>query len=83
MNSNDNTVFSALEDAVSALVAEKHGPDCVLGSWVLVAESIAPEDGKDRSAWLCEGQGSPLARRGLVECARDMYARSVRRFGDD
>ena len=78
MNSNDNTVFSALEDAVSA-----HGPDCVLGSWVLVAESIAPEDGKDRSAWLCEGQGSPLARRGLVECARDMYARSVRRFGDD
>jgi len=42
---NDNTVFSALEDAVSALVAEKHGPDCVVGSWVLVAESIAPEDG--------------------------------------
>ena len=72
-----------LEDAVSALVAEKHGPDCVVGSWVLVAESIAPEDGKDRSAWLCEGQGSPLSRRGLVECARDMYARSVRRFGDD
>lgn len=83
MNSNDNTVFSALEDAVSALVAEKHGQECVLGSGVLVAESIAPEDGKDRSAWLCEGQGSPLARRGLVECARDMYARSVRRFGDD
>ena len=59
---NDNTVFSALEDAVSAMVAEKHGPDCVVGSWVLVAESIAPEDGKDRSAWLCEGQGSPLSR---------------------
>jgi len=71
---SDNTVFSALEDAVSAMVAEKHGPDCVVGSWVLVA---------DRSAWLCEGQGSPLSRRGLVECARDMYARSVRRFGDD
>ena len=48
--SADDTVFSALEDAVSALVAEKHGPDCVVGSWVLVAESIAPEDGKDRSA---------------------------------
>ena len=82
MNS-ENTVFSALEDAVSALVAEKHGPDCVLGAFIVVAESIAPEDGQDRSAWLCEGQGSPLARRGLVECARDMYARSVRRFGDE
>lgn len=81
--SADGTAFSALEDAVSALVAEKHGPGCVLGSWVLVAESIAPEDGKDRSAWLCEGQGSPLARRGLVECARDMYSRSVRRLSDD
>lgn len=80
---NDNTVFSELEDAVSALVAEKHGPDCVLGAFIVVAESIAPEDGQDRSAWLCEGQGSPLARRGLVECARDMYARSVRRFGDE
>ena len=31
--SADDTVFSALEDAVSALVAEKHGPDCVVGSW--------------------------------------------------
>lgn len=80
---NDNTVFSELEDAVSALVAEKHGPDCVLGAFIVVAESIAPEDGQDRSAWLCEGQGSPLARRGLVECARDMYSHSVRRFGDD
>ena len=80
---NDNTVFSELEDAVSALVAEKHGPDCVLGAFIVVAESIAPEDGQDRSAWLCEGQGSPLARRGLVECARDMYSRSVRRFGYD
>ena len=80
---NDNAVFSALEDAVSALVAEKHGPDCVLGAFIVVAESIAPEDGQDRSAWLCEGQGSPLARSGLVECARDMYSRSVRRFGDD
>lgn len=80
---NDNAVFSTLEDAVSALVAEKHGPDCVLGAFIVVAESIAPEDGQDRSAWLCEGQGSPLARRGLVECARDMYSRSVRRFGDD
>lgn len=81
--SADDTVFSALEDAVSALVAEKHGPDCVVGSWVLVAESIAPEDGQDRSAWLCEGSGSPLARRGLVECARDMYSRSVRGLSDD
>lgn len=80
---NDNTVFSELEDAVSALVAEKHGPDCVLGAFIVVAESIAPEDGQDRSAWLCEGQGLPLARRGLVECARDMYSHSVRRFGDD
>ena len=53
------------------------------GAFIVVAESIAPEDGKDRSAWLCEGQGSPLARRGLVECARDMYARSVRRLSDD
>lgn len=83
MKPNDNTVFSALEDVVSALVAEKHGPDCVLGSWILVAESIAPEDGEARSAWLCEGRGSPLARRGLVECAHDMYARSVRRLGND
>ena len=64
--SADNTVFSALEDVVSALVAEKHGPGCVLGAFIVVAESIAPEDGKDRSAWLCEGQGSPLARRGLL-----------------
>ena len=81
--SADDTVFSALEDAVSALVAEKHGPGCVLGAFIVVAESIAPEDGQDRSAWLCEGQGSPLARRGLVECARDMYSRSVRRLSDD
>ena len=53
--SADGTVFSALEDAVSALVAEKHGPGCVLGAFIVVAESIAPEDGQDRSAWLCEG----------------------------
>lgn len=31
--SADGTVFSALEDAVSALVAEKHGPGCVLGGF--------------------------------------------------
>jgi len=68
--SADGTAFSALEDAVSALVAEKHGPGCVLGAFIVVAESIAPEDGQDRSAWLCEGSGSPLARRGHGECAR-------------
>ena len=81
--SSDSTVSSALEDAVSVLIAEKHGPGCVLGAFIVVAESIAPEDGQDRSAWLCEGSGSPLARRGLVECARDMYSRSVRRLSDD
>lgn len=31
--SADDTVFSALEDVVSALVAEKHGPGCVLGGF--------------------------------------------------
>ena len=81
--SADGTAFSALEDAVSALVAEKHGPGCVLGAFIVVAESIAPEDGQDRSAWRCEGSGAPRARRGLVEGARDMDSRSVRRRSDD
>ena len=82
MNS-DNTVFSALEDAVSALVADKYGPGCVVGAWVIVAETVSLEDGKDSSTWMCEGEGSILARRGLLESARDVFAQWSRRFGDD
>ena len=81
--STDNTVFSALEDAVSALVAEKHGPECVLGAWILVAEIVSLEDDKDSSTWMCEGEGAHLARRGLIESARDVFAQSSRGFGDD
>lgn len=53
--SADGTAFSALEDAVSALVAEKHGPGCVLG---LLSSSRRASPRR-------------MARTGARGCARD------------
>lgn len=61
-----------IEDAIGALVNQRHGPGRLIGAWELIIETIDPSQ-PDLTAWMTDGRGSMLARRGLIEVSRDQY----------
>lgn len=65
-------VLDRLEDAIGALVAQRHGPGRLIGAWEIMIETIDPSR-PDVTAWMTDGRGSMLARRGLIEVCRDQY----------
>lgn len=65
-------LLDRLEDAIGALVAQRHGPGRLIGAWEIMIETIDPSR-PDVTAWMTDGRGSMLARRGLIEVCRDQY----------
>lgn len=72
MTDEHEQVLDRIEDAIGALVAQKHGPGRLVGSWELMIETIDPSS-PDVTAWMTDGRGSMLSRRGLIEVCRDTY----------
>ena len=72
MTDEHEQVLDRIEDAIGALVAQRHGPGRLIGAWEIMIETIDPSR-PDVTAWMTDGRGSMLARRGLIEVCRDMY----------
>ena len=75
-------VLDRLEDAIGALVAQRHGPGRLIGAWEIMIETIDPSR-PDVTAWMTDGRGSMLARRGLIEVCRDRYRGDIEDVVDD
>lgn len=71
-----------LEDAIGALVNQRHGPGRLIGAWEIMIETIDPSR-PDVTAWMTDGRGSMLARRGLIEVCRDQYRGDIEDVADD
>ena len=71
-----------IEDAIGALVNQRHGPGRLIGAWELMIETIDPYR-PDVTAWMTDGRGSMLARRGLIEVCRDQYRGDIEDVGDE
>lgn len=71
-----------IEDAIGALVNKRHGPGRLIGAWELMIETIDPSR-PDVTAWMTDGRGSMLARRGLIEVCRDGYRGDIEDVDDD
>lgn len=65
-----------LEDAIGALVAQKHGPGRLVGAWELMIETIDPSS-QDVTAWTIDGGGGMLAQRGLIRVCCDKYRGNI------
>lgn len=75
-------VLDRIEDAISVLVSQRHGPGRLVGSWELIIETIDPSR-PDVTAWMTDGRGTMLARLGLIEVCRDKYRSDIRDVVDD
>ena len=71
-----------IEDAIGALVNKRHGPGRLIGAWELMIETIDPSR-PNVTAWMTDGRGSMLARRGLIEVCRDQYRGDIEDVVDD
>lgn len=70
--------LDAVAEALAALVEDRYPDSKVLpGSWVVSCEVIMLDDDERRARWLTEGQGSLLAKRGLLELSRDHFIQSI------
>lgn len=72
MSDGHSQVLDRIEDAIGALVNQRHGPGRLIGAWEIMIETIDPSR-PDVTAWMTDGRGSMLARRGLIEVSRDQY----------
>lgn len=72
MSDERSQVLDRLEDVIGALVTQRHGPGRLIGAWEIMIETIDPSR-PDLTAWMTDGRGSMLARRGLIEVSRDQY----------
>jgi hypothetical protein len=72
MTDEHKQVLDRLEDVIGALVTQRHGPGRLIGAWEIMIETIDPSR-PDLTAWMTDGRGSMLARRGLIEVSRDQY----------
>lgn len=75
-------LLDRLEDAIGALVAQRHGPGRLVGAWEIMIETIDPSR-PDVTAWMTDGRGSMLARRGLIEVCLDQYRGDIEDVDDD
>ena len=76
MSGEYKRVVDQLDDVVAALVAERDGPGRLVGAWEIMIETIDPMR-PDVTAWMTDGKGSMLARRGLIEVCRDQYRAGI------
>lgn len=56
MSAEKREALEQLEDAIAALVAERHGPGRLLGAWEIMVETIDP-DRPDVTSWMDDGGG--------------------------
>lgn len=82
MTDERSQVLAQIEDAIGALVNQRHGPGRLIGAWEIMIETIDPSQ-PDLTAWMTDGRGSMLARRGLIEVCRDQYRGDIEDAVDD
>nr|DAP08105.1 MAG TPA: hypothetical protein [Caudoviricetes sp.] len=82
MTDERSQVLDRIEDAIGALVNQRHGPGRLIGAWEIMIETIDPSR-PDVTAWMDDGRGSMLARRGLIEVCRDQYRGDIEDASDD
>lgn len=82
MTDGHSQVLDRIEDAIGALVNQRHGPGRLIGAWEIMIETIDPSR-PDVTAWMTDGRGSMLARRGLIEVSRDQYRGDIEDVVDD
>lgn len=82
MTDERSQVLDRIEDAIGALVNLRHGPGRLIGAWEIMIETIDPSR-PDVTAWMTDGRGSMLARRGLIEVSRDQYRGDIEDAVDD
>lgn len=82
MTAEHTQALDKLEDAIGALVNQRHGPGRLIGAWEIMIETIDPSR-PDVTAWMTDGRGSMLARRGLIEVCRDQYRGDIEDVVDD
>ena len=75
-------VLDRIEDAIGALVNQRHGPGRLVGVWEIMIETIDPSC-PDVTAWMDDGRGSMLARRSLIEFCRDQHRGDIEDASDD
>ena len=56
MGAEKREALERLEDAIAALVAERHGPGRLLGAWEVMVETIDPSR-PDVTSWMDDGGG--------------------------
>lgn len=82
MSDGHSQVLDRIEDAIGALVNQRHGPGRLIGAWEIMIETIDPSR-PDVTAWMTDGRGSMLARLGLIEVSRDQYRGDIEDVVDD
>jgi hypothetical protein len=82
MTDEHSQVLDRIEDAIGALVNQRHGPGRLIGAWEIMIETIDPSR-PDVTAWMTDGRGSMLARRGLIDVSRDQYRGDIEDVVDD
>lgn len=82
MTDEHTQALDRIEDAIGALVNQRHGPGRLIGTWEIMIETIDPSQ-TDLTAWMTDGRGSMLARRGLIEVCRDQYRGDIEDAADD
>ena len=82
MTDERSQALERIEDAIGALVNQRHGPGRLIGAWELMIETIDPSQ-PDLTAWMTDGRGSMLERRGLIEVCRDQYRGDIEDAVDD
>lgn len=82
MTDERSQVLDQIEDAIGALVNQRHGPGRLIGAWEIMIETIDPSQ-PDLTAWMTDGRGSMLAWRGLIEVCRDQYRGDIEDAVDD
>ena len=72
-----------VENAIAAVIAEKHQGQALAGAWIVACEVLPVEGSDDEAAlWFLEGRGSLITRRGLIELSRDALASTVREIDE-
>lgn len=71
-----------LEDAIGALVNQRHGPGRLIGAWEIMIETFDPSS-QDVTAWTINGGGLTLAQRGCIGVCCDRYRGNIGRVVDD
>lgn len=75
-------VLDRLEDAIGALVAQRHGPGRLIGAWEIMIETIDPSR-PDLTAWMQTAEGRCWLGVALSRCAVTSTGATSRTWTDD